>query len=461
MSTQPGPAAYCNRRLAPRHRAATSWVALALGGLIAIGLVRGARAAAPIDAEQLAANGVRRVEGQRLTLFTDLPARPEIDALPLVFDQAWPGWCAYFSTPDPPADVRLTGYLMSDAERFTRLGLLPVDLPRFLHGFTRGQEFWVREQPSDYYRRHLVLHEGTHAFMFGTLGGCGPAWYMEGTAELLATHRLTAQGCDLGWFPSRRDDVPYWGRIALIEDAIAAGRWRSLPQVLALTPEAYLEADAYAWSWAAAAFLDGHPRYRDLFRKLPRQVTRQSLLPDAPTSYGQLWPMARAEWGLFTRELVFGHDLPRTALDFSPGGTSENWPRQVRVLADRGWQPAGCQLLAGQNYRIRARGRFQIAQTDRPWPCEAGGITIRYWHGSPLGQLQAVVAAPPTELTSLATPDGPELWAEAFHTHTAVGLENTLRAARNGTLYLRLNDSPGELADNQGAVDVEIAPAPE
>ena len=53
-----------------------------------------------------------------------------------------------------------------------------------------GREFWLFDQPTDYYVRHLLLHEGTHVFMVSFLGGCGPGWYMEGTAELLGTHRL-------------------------------------------------------------------------------------------------------------------------------------------------------------------------------------------------------------------------------------------------------------------------------
>ena len=47
-----------------------------------------------------------------------------------------------------------------------------------------GAELWLHDQPTAYYRRHLLLHEGTHVFMASFLGGCGPGWYMEGTAEL-------------------------------------------------------------------------------------------------------------------------------------------------------------------------------------------------------------------------------------------------------------------------------------
>ena len=85
----------------------------------------------------------------------------------------------------------MNAFVMQERARFEASGLLPPEIPDFLNGFTRGNEFWMNHQTSEYYVRHLLLHEGTHGFMFTVLGGCGPPWYMEGTAELLATHRWT------------------------------------------------------------------------------------------------------------------------------------------------------------------------------------------------------------------------------------------------------------------------------
>ena len=69
---------------------------------------------------------------------------------------------------------------------------MPTGDDKFLHGLSTGSDLWLYDQPSAYYRRHLLLHEGTHAFMGKFLGGCGPGWYMEGTAELFGTHRMGA-----------------------------------------------------------------------------------------------------------------------------------------------------------------------------------------------------------------------------------------------------------------------------
>jgi hypothetical protein len=166
-------------------------------------------AAAAVDDARAAAAGIRKVPGKRLTLYTDLPAGRDIDELPVVFEQAFPQWCAYFGIkPSDHPDWHMTGFLMKDKARFVQAGLLPGDLPPFLHGYSRGQLLWLYEQPSEYYRRHLLLHEGTHGFLFSILGSAGPPWYMEGVAEYLSTHRWHDGQLTLGYMPKNRDEAP-------------------------------------------------------------------------------------------------------------------------------------------------------------------------------------------------------------------------------------------------------------
>ncbi len=145
-----------------------------------------------IEEGKVAAAGIRKLTGKHLTLYTDLPADtgPAVDELPRVFDAAVPLWCEYFGVdPAKPAEWKIVGSLMKDKERFLGAGLYSENLPPFPHGFSQGSQVWLYDQPSDYYRRHLLLHEGTHAFMNRWLGGAGPPWYMEGMAELLGTHQ--------------------------------------------------------------------------------------------------------------------------------------------------------------------------------------------------------------------------------------------------------------------------------
>ena len=146
--------------------------------LVLVSILLAPSAAAAVDDARTAAAGIRKVPGRRLTLYTDLSGR-NIDELPAVFEQAFPLWCAYFGVKQSDhSGWHMTGFLMKDKARFAQAGLLPGDLPPFLHGYSRGQLLWLYEQPSEYYRRHLLLHEGTHGFMLTILGSGGPPWYM-------------------------------------------------------------------------------------------------------------------------------------------------------------------------------------------------------------------------------------------------------------------------------------------
>src|SRR5687767_8851911 len=165
------------------------FIALGLTVLEPAGVCR-AQNAPPrdINARRVAAAGIRILEGRHVRLLTDVPASAAVDELPRVFDAAVPEWAAYFELPPSQIRRRWLAFLFQDRERFRALGLLPGDNPEFVNGYARGYELWLLEQPSDYYRRHLLLHEGTHALMQTQLGGAGPGWYMEGMAELLGTH---------------------------------------------------------------------------------------------------------------------------------------------------------------------------------------------------------------------------------------------------------------------------------
>lgn len=179
-----------------------------------------AMAAPPVDDARVAATGIRKLSGRRLTLYTDLTGK-EIDRLPAVFEQAFPQWCKYFGVSQRKhADWHVTGCLMKDRAKFIAAGLMPKNLPPFKHGYSVNDRLWLDEQPSDFYRRELLLHEGTHSFMFTLLGSCGPPWYMEGLAEYLATHRLEDGRLTLGYMPKSRDEAPQWGRVRIIQNAV-------------------------------------------------------------------------------------------------------------------------------------------------------------------------------------------------------------------------------------------------
>ena len=400
-----------------------------------------------VDDARAAAAGIRKLSGKRLTLYTDMPPAEQIEQLPEVFDRAFPQWCEYFDVdPAKHADWEMTGFLMQDKARFQPAGLLPESLPPFRNGFARNYELWLYDQPSDYYRRHLLLHEGTHGFMNTILGGCGPPWYMEGTAELLSTHLWRDGRLTLNYMPADREEVPHWGRIRIIKDAVAAGRPVGLVSVIEYPPNAHLETEPYAWCWAAATLLDRHPRYQERFRRLYKNV----LAPDFSERFYRLyrddWDRLRAEWQLLVAGMEYGHDIARTAVDFTPGKPLPQGGTVVTIAAKGGWQNAGVRLDGGVDYRLRAAGRYQVADKPQVWWCEPGGVSIRYYHGRPLGVLLAAVRPDRSNTKG----------SSALLRPVVVGLGTTLSPRETGTLYLRINDSAAELADNAGELKVEI-----
>jgi hypothetical protein len=271
---------------------------------------------------------------------------------------------------------------------------------------------------------------------------------MEGTAELLATHRideLTGR-LTLGYMPLSRDEVPMWGRIKLIHDAVAAKRALSLPAVMQISNRRQMENEDYAWCWAAARFLDAHPRYRERFRRLQRHVRDENFNRLVRRDFDRDWANLLDEWEAYVATLDYGYGFERMAIDFKAGRLLGGAPQSVTILADRGWQSSGVRLVAGRAYRVTAQGRYQIADDGQPWPCEPGGVTLDYHNGKPLGILLGAIDGR-TKGTSLSDP-------------IDVGLAATIKPSASGTLYLRVNESANRLDDNRGTLTVTIAEAP-
>jgi hypothetical protein len=379
-------------------------------------------------------------------LYTDAPASAEIDELPAAFDAAVPHWRRYFALDAAKtADWQVTGALMVSAERFASAGLLPGDLPAFKNGYSRGRKLWLYEQTSPYYRRHLLLHEGVHCVMNSLLGGSGPPWYAEGMAELLATHQWENGKMTVGFLPPRREAVPGWGRVELVQLAVAAGRSKSLAEVLAYDARAHRETEPYGWSWAAATMLQRHPRYRGRFGQLRAHVRDVDFQGRFDALFAKDRRELAEEWQVMVANLEYGYDFERMAIEFADGKPLTAGKATAQVKADRGWQASGVRLEAGKSYRLRAAGRYQVAAGPKPWMSEPGGVTLRYYRGRPLGTM--LFAVRPTDRKQTAS---------ALVRPLVLGLETTFKCEQTGTLYLRINDSAAELADNSGQAEVMV-----
>ncbi len=394
-----------------------------------------------VDERRAGQLGIRKLVGRHLQLYTDLPASNAVDELPLVFDAAVVQWAKYFGLAEQQvAHWRMQGFLIQDRAKFRALKLLPDARPEFENGFSQGHELWLAEQPSDYYRRHLLLHEGTHGFMYTQLGAAGPGWYMEGMAELLGTHRWEGGQLVLDSMPASREEVPMWGRIKRIREASRAGRALQLQAVLQLGNRRALTTDQYAWCWGLCRFLDSHPRWQSKFRQLPRHVADFEFNERFYELFENV-PLEN-EWNAFVATLDYGYDAERMAM-VHVAANEDSQEGTIEISADRGWQATGWKLRAGQQYQITATGRFQIARDSEPWPCEPGGVTLVYHEGKPLGMLLGAF--------QFAAGD-------TFSEPMPLGLTSMLTLEKDAELYLRVNDSPARLSDNRGKLRVAITP---
>jgi hypothetical protein len=255
--------------------------------------------------------------------------------------------------------------------------------------------------------------------------------------------------------PRSRDEVPMLGRVKLIDDAKADHRALTFPAVMALENRKQLGSEAYAWCWAAAKFLDSHPRYRDRFRELRTIVQDQNFNDVVRQKFAKDWADLNAEWQAYIATLDYGFDFERMAIDFETGKPLVGRAHTATIAADRGWQSSRAWVEAGKSYDLTATGRYQIAQEQRdgatkPWFSEPGGVTIDYHDGRPLGIL----------LGAIDSRDKPVAGANpTFANPVVIGLRTILKPTVSGTLYLRVNDSASKLDDNRGTITVKIEAA--
>ncbi len=406
---------------------------------------------ARIASAELLQDAFHRVQGEFCEIVTDLDLGPESKELAKIFDAAVPIWCEIFQVPlDKVRDWRVTVHVMGSRERFLTAGMLPKSMPNFPHGFQWKNDIWIVEQPSAYYRRHLLLHEGTHWFMTYRYGSAGPPWLMEGTAEWLATHRWIADKLDLGWIPRSKSDVPYWGRIAVIQDQLASGIAPSLESILRYDPAAHQNVDAYAWSWAAVLFMRSNPHTREEFERILTGEIKldQSLNRLLFNRLRLKWPNLRAQWSSFVSDLEFGHDQRQTMLQLSAATEPLERLRTCEISAQANWQGTGYSVAEGVKLRIQASGQFTLKNDPKPWVSEPTGVTIEYYRGQPLGKLMLCVAA--------AVPQEQEATIPPYS--VPVGELAEIRFSRSGEIFFRVNEATSQLFDNTGTIKVELQP---
>lgn len=424
---------------------AVSRCSLLLGALI-LSVAWTSTAAGVQDLEQLS--------GKHIDIVTDLPLDQDRRAWPAVVDAAIPLWCQFWNVdPDRLQNWRVTAYVMSAKEPFNRRGLIPPEVPDFPHGFQYGNRVFLLNQPSPYYTRHLLLHEVVHALAFYLFGSAGPPWFMEGTAEFLATHRWDGSALQIGIIPDRKESVPYWGRFRMLEQRRQRRSMISLLGVMRFNdmPDRYVE--PYAWTWALMQMLMAYPEYQQLVVAAGPAAGGKEPLEFSRDFYQQLAPttgVAQGRWRVLIDEFDYGYDMPRSRVELQPDDPLWNRaPYEHPIRADRGWQSVGRRFPAAATVQLRAEGETVVAHTTKPWLAYPEGITIRYFRGHPLGRLIG---------TWLPTSPGNELTVQPLEVFD-VGRGTTVTAPAEAWLLLRIAEDSASLRDNEGVLQLTISAA--
>lgn len=424
----------------------------------------------PLDELLLSREGIQVYRSKRLILLSDCPAG-QVEALPQLADQLFESLESRLGVLLPAKNgeaFQLTGCVMDAEERFRNAGLLPEFEFAIRHGRHLNYRFWMRNVTSDYYRRHLLLHEFTHCFLMCENGmqDIPPLWYTEGIAEYFATHDASAANSDavrFGVLPKSIDQHSGWGRISEIrrsfnerpigsplpakpaEPALPkdwdAG-FTPLSSVLQPQTPLFVQDLQYAQAWALYWLLEHHPAL-DLQRKEFHPVRTAA---DFQAAIQQLYPelqrLLAVDWLLFQDSLIEGfdadHGFPQRPAVLEVAQSHET---NCRIAAQSGWQFTGLTAKSGSRLAVHSSGRFTIATDPQPWISEPQGVTIRYHRGRPLGELSAMLVAPDGSRASRRIP---------------VGTSVELIVPFEAEIWLQLNDSAASRSDNQGSVDVTM-----
>lgn len=411
-----------------------------------------------LDAQKLKTAGLRVLKGTHVTIVTDLPTSNSVERLPAAVDEAYPQVCRFFDV-KPDESWCVTVFLMKSNLPFIQADCLPEILPAFQNGFSFNYDCWVYEQPSEYYREHLVIHEMIHSFSTTTLGNAGPNWFAEGLAELLGMHRQNESPIQLGWMPTDKKEVPFCGRIREIHDAAARGEARSFEEALHPSQADYGSNAIYYWSWALAWFLENNPDTHDAFHAmiplLEKEMTYDEFTETFLKSLGDKRSKIEKQWLMFVADLEYGYVLGPSLFETSTGKALEEKTVQ-KIHADRNWQNTGIHVRKGDKIRIRSKGRFELYQSENEtFESEPNGITIRYVSDAPLGVLQAVILTDTEEITSEIMNDRQ---TGTFYAPILAGTRCVITVPFDGTLLLRLNDLSTNREKNRGEALVELTP---
>ncbi|WP_182864653.1 hypothetical protein [Stieleria mannarensis] len=420
---------------------------LSLIGWIGIAALNPAEGSAQTPAMQRAE--MQTVEGKHIVLKSDSGSRESLLELVDAFDAAVPQWERFWQlTPGALDRWRVDAFVMSDPQRFRDSGDLPPDL-RFPFGYAIDSNIWALRQKSDYYTRHLLLHEGVHALAIELFDGTGPSWFAEGLAEMLGVHHGTGKQVLVNVVPESRQAVPYWGRFKLLSQRREEHRIPTLDAVLQYPPDLKSDVESYGWSWVAAMLLTEYPDYRPAVLAEARNgsVRTVAFTSAFKRRLARQWPIVQARWRILTHTIDYGFDWSRERIDLAMsdklwrGNTLEN-----TIAADQGWQSVGVRFAPGMRVKISAEGRCSLDDDPKPWISEPPGVTIHYANERPIGQLLVCVLPNKTDEAQQLDP----LMIQSVESDVELVID------KHCWLLFRVNDHLDDLGNNRGGYGVSI-----
>lgn len=402
--------------------------------------------AVPLQADELLVR-----DGQYIHLTTDIASTEEAEILVASFDAAIPQWAEFWNLDkESLTDFKVEACVIRNKANFNQSGLIPATVPNFPFGYAIGNQVWVLAQQSEYYTRHLLLHEGIHSLAYHLFKGAGPTWFQEGTAELLATHHGAGRDIKINRIPLSREDAPYWGRFKRMGQSTESGEVPSFNAVLGYQPNLTGDVATYSWSWAACMILSSYPEYRSAFITAAErgQETGPVFNRELQSSLGKQWPILAARWRIACHDLDYGFDWQREQVKLSAKDPLWNGDDlQIQVRPDQGWQSCGVRIPRGAKLRISAEGKITLADQPKAWISQPQGITFQYHRGRPLGQLQFCL------LPNANDPQAKRI--EPLKTQGVVD-QPLVNVSEYSWLLFRINDECGKRADNRGSYQVSI-----
>lgn len=389
------------------------------------------------------------LRGKHIVLKADGGSRDSLQDLVDAFDAAVPQWERFWELPPGAlSDWVIDAFVMDDPQVFRASGDLPETL-RFPFGYAISGNVWVMRQSSDYYTRHLLLHEGMHALSIDRFGGTGPSWFAEGFAELLSVHGGSGSDVRVNVVPHSRAVVPYWGRFKLLSARREENRIPTFDEVMRFPNDLKSDVESYGWVWAAAMLLTEYPEYRREIIAAAKNgdIRLASFSDQLKRKLNSQWPIVSARWRMLVSTVDYGFDWRFERIELSMKDPLWNGKTfTTEVDAKQGWQSPGVRFAPGTRLTISARGRCSLNPDPKPWVSEPAGVTIHYSDGKPLGQLQVCVLPNRTEEQRHLKP----LRVESVDSQFEITIDE------HCWLLFRINDYLGDRANNEGGYRLVI-----